>query len=992
VDIPGYRIEGVLGKGAMGMVYKAVQLSMNRLVAIKVLSEEFAKDKQFTERFLNEARSMGKLRHENIVSAIDAGSADGIYYFVMDYIDGETLDNILKSEGRLDTEEAFEIARQVAEALDYAHSKGIVHRDVKPGNIIIDRNGVAKLCDLGLARPKGGMLSEVERGKAEGTPFYISPEQARGEADIDHRSDIYSLGATLYHLVTGIPPFRGGDVKETMRMHIEEPLVPVRQVIPEVEERFAKVIEKMLQKSREKRYHSARDVADDIETVLRGGEPRLGGRPTVAEFVQNKYFVPSTILAAGFITFILLILTGGENKTEPKKKVEKKHSTPKVSRVERHPPHAEREERKDEEKRKEALISLKEDMDRAIEEATDLADLKVKLEALLVKYAGKGVESIITKEIKRIEEQIAAHKRLKRETEKAHKALEESERLLEEGDYGAAWRTINALQVPQPLAEQKRALLRRIRTTNRDELERLYEEVKMLTDAGEFAKALEAVNDLHRRSIPEFIPTLENLKGATVTLQKEWKEKETYTKFVEEFNANIKAGRFEEARDLARKCLELLSKEDYREGAEKGLFVAEATLRTIARLREAFKEVLGKKVTYKLLNGENVTGEVVAVTDEGVVFKQGGLHRTVPLSELDTTELLRLISGRNGRIFYESGIYLMVTGHPERAFDFFIEAQRLGVKVDSEWMRKTRIASREAREKTARDAFAKLEELLKKNKPDLAATLFGQILTDKALKNTDFVKRNADFFRKKIRQRLVQEMKSEGLKLLLEGRVKQRKDGIVKLEYRFSDKKQFDDWILSREQKSYIRRIEGNTIVKGTIYNKVVFDGDLEVEIRCVALRDNPADIGILLKTTQDGAYLFGLERNLPGKKSINVRNGYVRLPANIIVRYHNDWNECYGLFGYHLPKISTKSYYKVVVSHKGNELKFVVNGKKLAEIKESFPKDSRGLVALSAGDGTFRVTYVCIEGRVDQEWLSQAFEEKVLEKYPYLAEKHNKR
>lgn len=987
VDIPGYKIEGILGKGSMGMVYKALQLSMNRVVAVKVLSEELAEDEQFTKRFIDEARSMGKLRHENLVSAIDAGSSNGVYYFIMDYVDGKTVDTILREKSRLDVSEAFRIAEQIADALDYAHSKGIVHRDVKPGNIIIDRNGIAKLCDMGLARPKGGVLSESERGRAEGTPFYISPEQARGEADVDHRSDIYSLGATLYHLVTGRPPYQGGGVKETMRMHIEEELTPVRAVAPDVDERFAKIIEKMLEKEREKRYQSAKEVADDIAAVLEGKEPTLGRRPSVLELIHNKYFPPIVILAAGLITFIILVATGDRKASTTPAEKKKPRTTPTVSHKEKTPSVTDK-EREKEEKLKETMLSLKHDLEKAVTEAEGLANLKIKLEALLAKYRGSGLENIITEEIKSVEERLRAQEALERQTKIAQKAIEESEELLDGNNYLSAWLIISAVKAPEPLIKRKTSLMKRIEASNQKEVTELAVMVETMLKNAEFTEALRATENLLRRSLDRFVPLLKKLRDRIIAAETDWKNKKRYENFAEEFKAKLSAGKYEEARDTANRALKECDKR-YEKRIKIALFMAEATLRTIIRLRESFKTALGRRVTYKLYNGETISGKVVAVTDDGVVFKQGGLHRSISLTELDTTDLLRILSKVDGTILYESGIYLMVIGRPDRALHFFKEARRLGIKVNPDWLREAQEAYERVVDTQARNAVAQLEAWLKKNKPEIAAELLKQILNDNRLKNTDFIKRNLSFIRKKIKRMLIEKMRAEGLKSLLYGKVKWSKDGLVKIEYRFSDAEEFLDWMVDKRQKSYIQKIKGDTLVRGTIYHKVVFDGDVEVEVRCVPLNKKSANIGVLLKATTDGAYLFGLQHRLAGdERGLSVHNGYVRLPANIIVRYHRNWKERNGLFGCHLPKATVGSLYKVGVSHKGNKLKFVVNRKKLAELKENFPRDSRGVVGLFAGDGTFRVTFIRIEGEVDEEWLQEAIEAEVIKKYPHLAEK----
>ncbi|MBC7773146.1 MAG: protein kinase, partial [Pyrinomonadaceae bacterium] len=197
-QIPGYKILGKLGAGAMATVFKARQLSLDRTVAIKVLPRKFSANAQFIERFYAEGRAAAQLNHPNIVQAYDVGQAGDYHYFVMEYVDGRTVyDDIVKHK-RHGEHEAIEIIMQISEALQHAHSKGLIHRDVKPKNLMMTKEGVAKLADMGLARAMSDKeAAEAEQGKAFGTPYYISPEQIRGELNIGPPADIYSLGATL---------------------------------------------------------------------------------------------------------------------------------------------------------------------------------------------------------------------------------------------------------------------------------------------------------------------------------------------------------------------------------------------------------------------------------------------------------------------------------------------------------------------------------------------------------------------------------------------------------------------------------------------------------------------------------------------------------------------------------------------------------------------------------------------------------------------------
>jgi serine/threonine-protein kinase len=279
-QIPGYHLIGKLGKGAMATVYKARQLSLDRIVAVKVLPKKMSDNPEFVERFYKEGKAAARLSHNNIVQAIDVGCApEGYHYFVMEYVEGMTLYDIMQpppvGEGRNFAEaEALDIMIQMADALAHAHLRNLIHRDVKPKNILLTREGVAKLTDLGLARATDDKdAAESEAGKAYGTPYYISPEQIRGDVDIDFRADIYSLGATMYHLVTGRPPFDGETPSAVMHKHLKQPLTPADHLNTALSAGVGEIIDIAMNKNRDDRYQSTTDLLEDLQAVRRGEPP-----------------------------------------------------------------------------------------------------------------------------------------------------------------------------------------------------------------------------------------------------------------------------------------------------------------------------------------------------------------------------------------------------------------------------------------------------------------------------------------------------------------------------------------------------------------------------------------------------------------------------------------------------------------------------------------------------------------------------------------------
>jgi len=287
-QIPGYKILGKLGAGAMAIVYKAKQLSLDRTVAIKVLPKRFTENAEYVERFYKEGQAAAKFNHNNIVQAFDVGEAGGYHYFVMEYVEGKTLYDDIADGKIFGEEEALSIIIQVAHALAHAHARGLIHRDVKPKNIMIDNDGVVKLADMGLARETADIeAAQTEAGKAYGTPYYIAPEQIRGRVDIDGRADIYGLGATFYHMVTGRVPFMADDPSEVMRKHLKEQLIPPDHINTSLSAGVSEVIEVMMAKRREDRYRNIEELLTDLEALSNNQLPlRAHKRFDVSELEQ----------------------------------------------------------------------------------------------------------------------------------------------------------------------------------------------------------------------------------------------------------------------------------------------------------------------------------------------------------------------------------------------------------------------------------------------------------------------------------------------------------------------------------------------------------------------------------------------------------------------------------------------------------------------------------------------------------------------------------
>jgi eukaryotic-like serine/threonine-protein kinase len=305
LSVPGVQLMEKIGRGSQAVVYRGRQISVDRVVAVKILLSKIARDPDSKRRFLQEARSAAKLSHNNIVQAIDAGESEGYTYFIMEIIDPPrtVADAIKEAGGPLPEKQALKIVIQIAEALAHAHSRGFIHRDVKPKNIMLTHEGVAKLADMGLARQVTEAGIE-EAGKAFGTPYYIAPEQVLGSPDIDFRADIYSLGATFYEMVAGKPAFTAPTPQQVMQRHVTAQLTPPDHLNPKLSAGTSEVIEVMMSKRPKDRYASTSDLLVDLRSIARGEPPRIarervGMQDSLLESLASGDRVKASDVAAG---------------------------------------------------------------------------------------------------------------------------------------------------------------------------------------------------------------------------------------------------------------------------------------------------------------------------------------------------------------------------------------------------------------------------------------------------------------------------------------------------------------------------------------------------------------------------------------------------------------------------------------------------------------------------------------------------------------------
>jgi serine/threonine protein kinase len=279
MTLGGCRLESVLGRGGMGTVYKAHHAALDKAVALKLLSPHLAGDGDYVERFVQEARAAAKIEHPNVVQVLNVAEEEGQHFIIMQFIAGESLEDFLARNGKLDLRTSTKVARDVAAGLEALHGAGIVHRDIKPANILLSKDGSVKITDFGLARNVRQQRGHTAQGVFMGTPEFVSPEQVQG-AEIDHRTDLYSLGVSYFLMLSGTLPFQGDGAVDTAARHLRDDAPSLLDRAPDVDPRAAGIVEKLLQKNPAERIQSAAVLRSELEELL-GGPPSttLRGAP-----------------------------------------------------------------------------------------------------------------------------------------------------------------------------------------------------------------------------------------------------------------------------------------------------------------------------------------------------------------------------------------------------------------------------------------------------------------------------------------------------------------------------------------------------------------------------------------------------------------------------------------------------------------------------------------------------------------------------------------
>src|SRR4030042_3492144 len=282
--IRNFEIKELIATGGMAAIYKAIQVSLDRTVAIKILHGHLAQDKDFITRFEREAKAAANLKHENIVNIIEFGKAEDVYFIAMEYVDGKSLKDLIGSMKFVPHSIALQIAYDIGQGLEHAHQKGLVHRDIKPANILIGYDGIVKIADFGLAQAQD-LTSVTVTGSIVGTPAYMSPEQASGKK-VDHRTDIFSIGVVLYEMLTGTKPFAGENYSSVIHAIMTLKPRPSFDANPLIPKEVNDIIEKMLEKDLDQRISKISDVNASIESYFKQRNEEISCRE-IGNFVKK---------------------------------------------------------------------------------------------------------------------------------------------------------------------------------------------------------------------------------------------------------------------------------------------------------------------------------------------------------------------------------------------------------------------------------------------------------------------------------------------------------------------------------------------------------------------------------------------------------------------------------------------------------------------------------------------------------------------------------
>jgi serine/threonine-protein kinase len=758
IELDRFKIIEKIGEGSMGEVYKAHQISMDRTVAVKVLDPELAEDEVFAERFLHEARSIGKLNHPNIVQGIDFGQSEKNLYFVMEYVEGPSLYEILK-QGPLEEDEVLEIGLQVARALEHGHVNGIIHRDIKPGNIMISTEGIAKVTDYGLAkRDEGSSKKSTAAGRVMGTPYYISPEQARGEENIDIRSDIYSLGATLYHAATGKPPFPGKNAPDIMSKTLNDPFPDPRIEKSELTAAFAKLVMKLTQKDKAKRPADPAKLIQEVERIMRasaaerqrqsiGANLRRTLRRVVTKADEGRQAMPQKaklaiagITAVAVVVILLVIVLPGFKKERQNPRQGKKTENNQAARTEKKEPVKEDTSQTREDYVEKQVREAEEELAKEARDAylqaeafargsNDIHEAITRLHQVAASYGGAFGDKA-KKLAQKLQHEIDG-----KATQELNRCKLEAAKALAAMNYGAAARAYEGFDgdlARTSAGEEAHRLRKEILEQARSSYERLRNEAEKLAREGNFDDAVKLYEKALGFGVSEIksqaqakISRLK--KDMAVVLAREEGEKkrrikQLYDVFYPEYAGLIDKKDFNGARQCCDTVLADNTRKDIHEIVGRHLADIEMVLKVQNAANEAAKNLKLQTYTFELQGGRTVKG-LVKDFNNGVLdvelSNMKGAILGVEISRLTGGALVKLalrMLGDTPQSHLACGVFLLFAGDDgAEAVKEFALAAKGGLDI-SRYDKKLASLKQKQFEEEAGKLFGELIKLVKRRK------------------------------------------------------------------------------------------------------------------------------------------------------------------------------------------------------------------------------------------------------------------------------------
>jgi outer membrane protein assembly factor BamD (BamD/ComL family)/predicted Ser/Thr protein kinase len=670
-QIPGYELIDVIATGGMGTVFKARQTSLDKLVALKLLSPALALDESYVERFVREAKSLAKLNHPNVVTVIDVGRAGDHYYLVMEYVEGESLADITEEKGALPQEKALPIVRDIAYALQHAQDNNLIHRDIKPDNILLSGDGHCKLCDLGLARRSGASSALTAAGVAMGTPEYIAPEQARGESELDIRTDIYSLGATLYHVVMGKAPFDGPTPAHIMRAHMDEPLSFPDE--PQINPDLRELISKMMAKDPARRQQSARELLEDIDLVMAGKRVKSAAKPapksriSLPDGLRRHLPIIACALGAAIIAVVLLAIlipAPSSGSKDSDRVVEEIHESPEPKPVrkrgrERRPPPATDPDVKDIPAKKsgETIPDAQKAYQAAVafenDPAATLENIIREFRMVAEEYPGTpwGEQALLhAKELEGRRDSLASEA-----DEEYRKARAQATAKFKEGEYHEALLALTRFvsRYPDtPSAQNARRFAKTLVASAARAFAAAYRKAEASAELGNYKKAREILESLKQTGVPELdevisskLDELSKHESSSRLLSEAANRDKLYAELLADLFEELTPGDMDTA--LGR-IADARRNQKYAPIAEL-MQLEESDIRNAFTLlsiaEDGLRERIGSREQLVYRNGGGVWGKIVKVEEGSVTVapKDDINHKvTVPIAELDDRKIVSL--------------------------------------------------------------------------------------------------------------------------------------------------------------------------------------------------------------------------------------------------------------------------------------------------------------------------------------------------------------